>query len=368
MGVLMGNVLGDALGAPFEFSPIEYGTTEMKLGFEEKDIWTRTGYNSFQLQPGQWTDDASMALCLAESLIANNGFNPIDLRLRFYNWWQLGYCNAFGYDTRRKFKESVGLGGNISMSMNEFQNEQKEYTETGDLNTSGNGSIMRNAPIPMFFWNSPLLAMEFAYKQSKTTHKGEEAAECCRLLTYICTKAIQLGTDASASTVLGDLQGFSSSLYSVMCLAASLQEERREENKSFHLEDRNWNWKDPQFKYSTTRATKQPGYIGSYAMDGLAMALHCVWTTNSFSAALLKCANLRGDADTVAAVAGQIAGAIYGYSSIPNTWIQTVRQWDPEANIEARAYLLWVKGQQLSHDNAKEQLSHDNAKEQLSSH
>lgn len=80
IAVLVGNVIGDALGAPFEFSPVEYGTSEMKEGFEEADIWLRRGYNTFRLKPGQWTDDASMGLCLADSLIVQDGFEPRDLR------------------------------------------------------------------------------------------------------------------------------------------------------------------------------------------------------------------------------------------------------------------------------------------------
>eukprot|EP00043_Microstomoeca_roanoka_P008676 m.83463 g.83463 ORF g.83463 m.83463 type:complete len:142 (-) comp14345_c1_seq2:134-559(-) len=79
----------------------------------------------------------------------------------------------------------------------------------------------------------------------------------------------------------------------------------------------------------------------SYCMDGLAMALHCVWTTDSFPGAVLKAVNKRGDADTVGAITGQIAGAIYGYTKIPHDWIETIRQWDPHNTIAIRAYKLF---------------------------
>ena len=85
--------------------------------------------------------------------------------------------------------------------------------------------------------------------------------------------------------------------------------------------DRNWNWRCSEYRYSPRRAAKDPEYVGSYALDCLAMALHCVWSTRSYEACVLKSANLCGDADTVSAVAGQIAGALYGVEAIPAAWL-----------------------------------------------
>ncbi len=77
-------------------------------------------------------------------------------------------------------------------------------------------------------------------------------------------------------------------------------------------------------------------------MDGLSMALHCVWTTTSFSDAINKAASLGGDADTVSAITGQIAGAIYGIDNIPFEWIHTIQQWD-KGSILYRGHLLFNK-------------------------
>merc|ERR1712012_1158898 len=81
-------------------------------------------------------------------------------------------------------------------------------------------------------------------------------------------------------------------------------------------------------------------YIGSYCMDNLSMALHCVWTTDSFSDCLLKVVNMCGDSDTVAAVAGQIAGAIYGASAVTSRWLDLLEQWD-HGDIAFKAWLLF---------------------------
>lgn len=83
-------------------------------------------------------------------------------------------------------------------------------------------------------------------------------------------------------------------------------------NKS--IKDRNWNWRDVDFTYSPHRNKLQPDYIGSYCMDALAMALHTVWFSSSFEEVTLVNTNMGGDCDTVGAIAGQIAGAIYGIS------------------------------------------------------
>ena len=80
-------------------------------------------------------------------------------------------------------------------------------------------------------------------------------------------------------------------------------------NKS--VKDRDWNWKSKDFDYSKTRFQDKPGYVGSYCMDALAMALHTIWITSSFKEVAILNANLGGDCDTVGAIAGQIAGAMY---------------------------------------------------------
>merc|ERR1712146_590325 len=100
-------------------------------------------------------------------------------------------------------------------------------------------------------------------------------------------------------------------------------------------------WRSPCWRYNAARVQTSPTYVGSYALDCLCMALHCTWTTSSLKAAVLKAANLCADADTVAAVTGQLAGSIYGASSIPHAWVEAVHAWDHHGDIEVRAYKLF---------------------------
>ena len=325
MGSMLGMAIGDSMGARVEFQPLDYNFNQIKDMGEKPE-------GKFHLKPGQWTDDTSMGLCLADSLIENKGiFEPRDLMMRFLMWWNCGYNNAFRFDNERYSKHSVGLGGNISGSLKYFlfSNGKDEYTKFGDKNTSGNGSLMRNAAIPLCYYRKIENVLYFSEKQSKVTHQGDEAAGCCQLLSFIIVNILK---GYNLKDILNNLyKNFKCNYTSVNYLASSIQEGNNV--------NRNWNWKSENFKYSPERVKRNPGYIGSYCMDGLAMALHILYYTKSFESAILKAVNLRGDADSVGSIVGQIAGAYYGIDSIPQNWIEKINTWDNN-EIALRGYIL----------------------------
>ena len=230
---------------------------------------------AFHLLPGQWTDDASMGLCVADSLLSVGGLDPADMMLRFAAWWFLGYNNAFGREKREKWlgrhQHSVGLGGLISASVYAFASPYKwhrAFTAEGDQHSSGahatacthhhhhthagNGSVMRLAAIPVFYHADLPRAMAAAAAHSRTTHAGIEAAECCRLMTYIIVAAIKQEQPSSKACLDAEyLAAFSSTCASVVHLA-------RSETEAGDA-DRDWNWRQPHYRYSATRAEEQPG-------------------------------------------------------------------------------------------------------------
>ena len=326
IGAMLGMAIGDAIGERAEFYPLKYDCNDIQ------DMGNQI-YGKFQLKPGQWTDDTSMGLCLADSLLENNGnFNGHDFMLRLLSWWYFGYNNTFRFDNNRYIKNSFGLGGNVAGSFKRYLTElgKNEFTTYGDENTSGNGSIIRNAPIPICFYKNLNLALDIAEKQSRVTHKGNEAAGCCQLMTFITIKILE---GENLKDILKNLKNtFKCKCESVNCLAHSMQEGNDP--------DRNWNWNVPVYKYSFLRAQNNPGYIGAYSMDAMAMALHILMNTNSFKEAILKGVNLRGDADSLGAVIGQLAGAYYGLDNIPEDWIKTIHKWDPKLEIALRGYIL----------------------------
>lgn len=322
IGSMLGMAIGDAMGARYEFKKVRYDTIDLEdMG--------KPGISNFNMEPGQWTDDTSMGLCLADSLLMNNGkLEQHDLMRRFLCWWHGGYNNAFRFN--KIPRHSVGLGGNISQSFIRYKQYQEKETGAGDENTSGNGSIMRNAAIPICFHHEINIACENARKQSLVTHQGLEAKECCSLLTHIIVKIFK---GEKLSDILNNLgKTFETKVKSVKYLANSMQEGTDI--------NRNWNWRiNGQYKYSPERAKKKPGYVGSYAMDNMAMSLNILYNTNNFRDALIKIVNIRGDSDSVASVVGQIAGAYYDVESIPGDWIEAINKWD-DGEIALRGYML----------------------------
>ena len=322
IGSMLGMAIGDAMGARYEFKKVRYGEIDLlNMGVP--------GISNFKMEPGQWTDDTSMGLCLADSLLMNKGeLKPHDLMRRFLCWWYGGYNNAFRNNSTPR--HSVGLGGNISQSFSRYKDYQEEETKAGNKNTSGNGSIMRNAAIPICFHYDINKACEKARKQSLVTHQGVEAKECCSLLTHIIVKIFK---GEKLKDILDNLgKTFITDVPSVKYLANSKQEGSDV--------DRNWNWKfKGQYKYSPKRVKEKPGYVGSYAMDNMAMSLNILYNTDNFRDALIKIVNIRGDSDSVASVVGQIAGAYYDIETIPGDWIEAINRWD-NGEIALRGYML----------------------------
>ena len=321
IGTMLGMAIGDAMGARYEFYPVRYGTIDL-MDMGDNSI------SNFKMEPGQWTDDASMGLCLADCLLMNNGkLDEHDLMHRFLCWWKGGYNNAFRFNPYPR--RSVGLGGNISLSFKEYKKDKSPRTNAGNKNTSGNGSIMRNAAVPICFSDNMELACTNAKIQSLVTHQGDEARECCSLLTHIICKIFK---GENLKQILNNLGNtFKTDVQSVAYLAYHKQEKNDV--------NRNWDWTVPQYHYSPERSKKHPGYIGSYAMDNMAMSLNTVYHTTNFRDALIRIVNIRGDSDSVASVVGQIAGAYYDIEEIPGDWIKTLYKWD-RGEFALRGYML----------------------------
>ena len=160
IGSIMGMAIGDAMGSRYEFEPVDYNKQDLfNMG--------EGAGGHFKLEPGQWTDDTSMGLCIADSLLVNNGnYDADDLIKRFIAWNEGGYNNAFRFNEENGLypRSSIGLGGNISMALYRYQTHREKETKAGNQYTSGNGSIMRNAAIPICYNYDINLACEIARK------------------------------------------------------------------------------------------------------------------------------------------------------------------------------------------------------------
>ena len=339
IGSMLGMGIGDAYGAIFEFKPVEvnlYDADKYNQNFDSNEDW-KWGNNGTYCG---WTDDSSMGLCLADSLIVKKNFDPVDIMRRFLAWWHCGYNNASMYQETKM--HSWGLGGTIGPSLNNYLENQKIYKGTGGEFASGNGSIMRNAAIPIAYNSNLGDALKYAGDQSYITMRGNEAAGCCRLLTYIVWNILNENKKNTLKDTLeillteDSLNDVNLVTDSVKGLALSNEGVKSDRDKG-SLE--NWNWKNKIFKYNEKRKNFKPGYIGSFAMDNMAMSLHILYHTTSFAQAINVATHLCGDADSVASVVGQIAGAFYGVENIPANWIKKLYVFD-HGDFTLKALLL----------------------------
>lgn len=309
MGALCGMAVGDALGHPFEYITVTDvpGTSRFDL-----DTFEFHGeFNKFGCKRGQWTDDASMGFCMADSFIVRQSFDGGDLRRRFWCWWFRGYNNAFRKDVERESRKSIGLGGNTQKSLEPLTacaetGVPPEYESTSE--DAGNGSLMRLAAVPIFFHALPLEDLySVARKSSLTTHPGFVAAEACAFLAHIVRQAMHL--PPGSATAREFLDGVSEEFYVTSGLASQ----------------------------------SGPGFDEMQWLDGLAGALWAVYHTRSFDEAVTRAVNLNGDADSFGSITGQIAGAFYGFSAINPQFRDWLCRWD-DYDTAVRALMLYQLG------------------------
>ena len=272
-GALLGLAVGDAVGTTLEF----------KTPGSFQPIDDMVGGGPFDLSPGQWTDDTSMALCLAASLVEKRGFDPRDQMERYVRWWKEGYMSVTGH--------CFDIGTTVRSALLRFLSTGEPYSGSTDPNTAGNGSIMRLAPVPLFYSANPRLAIEQAANSSRTTHGAATAVDGCRYLAALIVGALNGATKAELlSPAYCPVPGHwdRDPLHPEVARVAAGSFKRKH----------------------TPRGT-------GFVVDSLEAALWAFHHTTDFREGCLKAANLGEDADTTAAVYGQLAGAFYGEAGIP---------------------------------------------------
>lgn len=271
-GCLLGLAVGDAVGTTVEFQP--------RGSFPQ--LTDMVGGGTFRLKPGQWTDDTSMALCLATSLIERQGFDAVDQMRRYTQWQQRGYLSSTGV--------CFDIGGTVSGALGRFAATGDPYSGTTDPHSAGNGALMRLAPVPMYFARAVAEAEKYAVLSTRTTHGAEECLDASRLFARLLIRALQ---GAAKDDVLLADQAYG---YSTPAMGAIARGEYRDKSRD---------------------DIRGSGYV----VQSLEAALWSFDTTSSYRDAILAAANLGEDADTTAAICGQVAGAFYGVNGIPAEWL-----------------------------------------------
>jgi len=218
---------------------------------------------------------------------------------RYCRWLESGYLSSTG--------SCFDVGRTVASALDLFQKTGEPFSGSDDPRSAGNGSIMRLAPIPLFFFPDLATIGDYAAQSSRTTHAAEECVDACRLFGRIIGRAV-LG-HAKEAVAYGDGESFSGAA-SIVAIARGAYETKSED------------------------AVRGTGYV----VESLEAALWCFMKSDSFEAAILKATNLGDDADTTAAVCGQVAGAYYGASQIPAEWLQMLAM---RSDITELADQLW---------------------------
>ena len=299
----------------------------------------------------KFTDDTSMALCLANSLIYWKEFVPYDQMVRYKWWYRHGYMSSTGH--------CFDIGAATKKSVQEFEKRQRKFAEEHglslkdmdfylnedrsdgfDINCSeegvaGNGALMRLAPVPLFFFRNPIKAVQYSGESGQITHGDKRAIDACRYYGALIVAALQ---GREKDHLLSD---------------------------TFVHEHKDWFGTEPLHEdimnISRGSFKKTGGYNDGirgkgFIVNALEAALWAFWNDqNSIEKGLLDAVNLGDDTDTTAAIYGQLAGASYGYDSLPNKWTDVVYAKDfllcLTHWIEYEGYQWFERDSQLNSSN-----------------
>ena len=289
-GVMLSIAVGDALGSTLEFGP----RIERHEDFHREMI----GGGPFGLEPGQWTDDTAMAIALSKSLVLRNGFDSDEVMTRFVSWYRTGEYSCT--------KTCFDIGMTTRRALERFERTGDPFAGSTDEREAGNGSLMRLAPVALFCLDNEAEAIRIAREQSRLTHAAPQCVDACDYFVQLLR-----------STMLGG---------------------------GHPLELGRWSG-HPDIDAAKTAywGGRERRFIrsGGYVAETLEAALWAVGSSATFEDALVAAVNLGGDADTVGAVTGALAGAKYGASSIPERWLKPLA-WREE--LDATALSLFRTG------------------------
>ena len=298
LGGILGLCVADALGVPVEFASRE--------SLAHNPVTDMRGYGTYNQPPGTWSDDTSMTLCLLDSL--KNGLDYFDIMRKFLLWKQKAEYTPHG--------EVFDIGITTRRALARFAGGT-EPLECGGIfeQDNGNGSLMRILPLAFYLYAQ--YGKDFA--DNEEAHKIIHEVSS---LTHAHQRShIACGLYLSVAVNLFDADGLKIGIYS------GVREVKKwYENKDEYADE--LKYYNRIFEDGFMDLPKEAIKSGGYVVDTLEAALWCLSATDSYESCVLKAVNLGGDTDTVAAVAGGLAGIYYGYEAIPQKWINQIARLD----------------------------------------
>ena len=308
--VLFGLAVGDALGVPVEFKSREY--------LKKSPVTTMIGYGSHNQPAGTWSDDSSLAFCLAESLC--NGYDLDDLANRFVEWKEHAYWTPHG--------KVFDIGIATSQAIWSLHQGTPPLLAGGaDEQSNGNGSLMRILPLLFYIKDKPIQKrFELVKQVSSLTHRHIRSVIACFIYLEFALELLN-GKDKKESfrNAVSRLDDF---LY---------EEPICSEKELFRFHRI---FAKPDSIYETKPVDEYPEEeinSSGYVLHTLEASIWCFLLTDTYEEAVLKAVNLGSDTDTTGAVTGGLAGLYYGHESIPAGWVEVLAK---RKNIEELALRL----------------------------
>lgn len=329
MGGLLALACGDALANGYEHSP--------RGSYRITDMQSAAG----AMPPGQWSDDTGQALCLADSLFEQGGFDAHDQMRRYVALYEDGE----GWPQYPHLRLTPGHA--TRQALQRFQSSGDPFSGSTHPLTAGNGGLMRLLPVVLAAFPSRALARAWARASTRTTHGADDCLEASELLALILHRLLE-GDDRDA--VLQRVAEPPDDLYEWIgdeVLVWSMRHDRLKTSRELgELDPVRTRPLLDTLQSQRLRSIARGSYLRlregqirskAYVVDTLEAALWCFATTDTLEAAVLRAANLGDDCDTVAAVTGQLAGCCYGAGAIPPAWLEALVDADA---ISSRAVRL----------------------------
>lgn len=281
LGALVGLAVGDAARASTNPVLAADRPTPMPPGAPEIPVpHPPLGLSAFDVRPGVWTASTSMALCLGTSLVETGRFDPGDQMRRYLRWWREGYMSATG--------RCLGIGITTRQALRRFEETGDPLAGNTDPRTAGNGSLLRLAPVVIWAHRVPNQALALARESSLPTHAADDCLDACEYLAGLLILAWS-GADLS---------------------------------EPMHSANPRWSPTVRAVATADYRNAAVPSWPPSnYVVDTLTCARRVMSRSHSFREAIRLAIELGGSSPLVAVVAGQLAGARWGLSGIPEKWV-----------------------------------------------
>lgn len=302
-GMLLGLAIGDALGAPIEFLPSPSHLFIAKMGDKIAQY-----HPNRRAAAGIWTDDTSMALCIADSLLERHGYDSYDIMSKFHD---------FAYYKYRTHPDApLDVGAQTLKALDDYEKNPVIERDTPRTNSAGNGCIMRLAPI--------IIANVFVDEQQRSVSSEQESVRITGENIQLALKMARLSCRETHNSLMAEAvtEMFAIVLYTAM---AGLSKNNILSQILRWTSSDLWGSVIEVYTKMDSALIDKKGEVfydlGGYSVDAFLIAIWGFTHFDNFKDGMLAVIRLGGDTDTNAAIYGQLAGAYYGYDNIPKEWI-----------------------------------------------